>query len=96
LVLLSLVVGVSIQSVGVLLLSAFIVTPACTARILSQRFTHYVGLAMGLGGISAVLGMIGSAAFNLPSGPSIVTTQLILFLLGVIITSTPLRRVFGS
>ncbi len=95
-VLLSLVVGVSIQSVGVLLVSAFIVIPACTARILSQRFTHYLGLAMGLGGISAVLGMIGSAAFNLPSGPSIVTTQLILFLLGVIITSTPLRRVFPS
>ncbi len=84
-VLLSLVVGVSIQSVGVLLVSAFIVIPACTARVLSQRFTGYVLLAMMIGGMSAVLGMVGSAAFNLPSGPSIVTMQLILLLLGLII-----------
>ncbi len=91
-VLLSLVVGLSIRSVGVLLVSAFIVIPACTARILSQRFTRYVPLAMMLGGISAVLGMIGSAAFNLPSGPSIVTVQLILLLLGLIIPSLLHRR----
>lgn len=93
-VLLSLVVGVSVRSIGVFLVSAFIVIPACTARILSQKFTHYMGLATVIGGISAVLGMIGSAALNLPSGPSIVTTQLILLLLGVMITSRPLRRLF--
>ncbi len=87
-VLLSLVVAISIQSVGVLLVSAFIVIPACTARVICQRFIHYVGLAMVAGGISAVLGMIGSAAFNLPSGPSTVATQLILFLAGLTIAST--------
>lgn len=75
-VLLSLVVGVSIRSVGVLLVSAFIVIPACTARVVSRRFLHYIGIAMGVGGCSAVLGMVASALFNLPSGPSIVTTQL--------------------
>ncbi len=52
-------------------------------RVLGSRFVTYVLLAMGIGGLSAVLGMIGSAAFNLPSGPSIVTTQLMLFLLGM-------------
>jgi len=79
-VLLSLVVGISIKAIGVLLVSAFVVIPACAARLLSHTFTHYVLLSAGLGALSAVGGMLLSAAFNLPSGPSIVATQLIIFL----------------
>jgi zinc transport system permease protein len=79
-VLLSLVVGISIKAIGVLLVSAFVVIPACTARLLSQNFMSYVLMSAGLGALSAVVGMFGSALFNLPSGPSIVVTQLILFL----------------
>ncbi len=79
-VLLSLVVGISIKAIGVLLVSAFVVIPACAARLLSRTFTHYVVLSAGLGALSAVGGMVISAWFNLPSGPSIVTTQLVIFL----------------
>jgi len=82
-VLLALVVALSIRSVGVLLVSAFVVIPASTARLLGSRFTTYVLLAMGFGGLSAVLGILLSAAFNLPSGPSIVATQLLFFLLAM-------------
>jgi zinc transport system permease protein len=64
----------------VLLVSAFVVIPACAARLLSQRFSVYVMLSAGLGAISAVLGMLTSALFNLPSGPSIVMLQLLIFL----------------
>ncbi|MGB3614891.1 MAG: metal ABC transporter permease [Elainellaceae cyanobacterium] len=80
-VLLSLVVGVSIKTIGVLLVSAFIVIPACAARLLSHNFTAHVLLSTGLGAVSAVLGIGLSALFNLPSGPSIVVAQLALFLL---------------
>lgn len=86
-VLLSLVVGVSIKAVGVLLVSAFIVIPASTARLLSQKFTGYILLSTGIGALSAVTGMGLSAALNLPSGPSIVVTQLALFLLTVALSS---------
>ncbi|MBC7998070.1 MAG: metal ABC transporter permease [Leptolyngbya sp.] len=79
-VLLSLVVGVSIKAIGVLLVSAFIVIPACAARLLSRTFTNYVLLSAGLGALSALCGMVISAAFNLPSGPSIVAAQLVIFL----------------
>lgn len=79
-VLLSLVVGISIKAIGVLLVSAFVVISACAARLLSRTFTNYVVLSAGLGALSAVLGMLISAAFNLPSGPSIVATQLVIFL----------------
>ena len=82
-VLLSLVVGISIKAIGVLLVSAFVVIPACAARLLSRTFTNYVLLSAGLGALSAVGGMLVSAGFNLPSGPSIVATQLLLFLIAI-------------
>ncbi|MBJ7901150.1 MAG: metal ABC transporter permease [Cyanobacteria bacterium RI_101] len=85
-VLLSLVVGASIKAIGVLLVSAFVVIPACAARLLSRAFLHYVWLSAGLGALSAVGGMVVSAALNLPSGPSIVATQLIFFLLAILIS----------
>lgn len=79
-ILLSLVVCISIKAVGVLLISAFVVIPACTSRLLCRTFTQHVLLSAGLGAGSAVLGMLVSALVNLPSGPSIVVTQLALFL----------------
>jgi zinc transport system permease protein len=79
-VLLSLVVATSIKAIGVLLVGAFVVIPACAARLISRNFTGYVLLSAGLGALSAALGMLLSGAFNLPSGPSIVVTQLALFL----------------
>ncbi|BBD53232.1 metal ABC transporter permease [Planktothrix agardhii] len=82
-VLLSLVVGISIKAIGVLLVSAFVVIPACAARLLSRTFTSYVLLSAAIGAVSAVLGMVVSAWFNLPSGPSIVTTQLTIFIVAM-------------
>jgi zinc/manganese transport system permease protein len=82
-VLLSLVVGVAIKIIGVLLVSAFVVIPACTARLLCRRFTYYLICSVGLGAASAVLGMLLSGLGNLPSGPSIVVVQLLMFLAAV-------------
>ncbi|RZM78877.1 metal ABC transporter permease [Leptolyngbya iicbica] len=84
-VLLALVVGISIKAIGVLLISAFVVIPASAARLLSRQFTHYILMSAGLGAISAVIGMLMSALFDLPSGPSIVTVQLGIFLLAALI-----------
>jgi zinc/manganese transport system permease protein len=79
-VLLALVVGISIRAIGVLLISAFVVIPACASRLISLKFSHYVILSAVIGAVSAVLGMVLSAWFNFPSGPSIVVTQLAIFL----------------
>ncbi len=92
-VLLSLVVAVAIKSVGVLLVSAFIVIPACTARLLSQRFSLYVVLSALLGGSCALVGVLLSALLDLPSGPTIVVTQFGAFL-GAI--ALPTRQAFTA
>lgn len=83
-VLLSLVVAVSIKAIGALLISAFVVIPACAARLLSRRFTHYILVSAGLGALSAAMGMVVSALFDLPSGPSIVAVQITIFLLAIL------------
>lgn len=83
-ILLALVVAVSIRAIGVLLISAFIVIPACAARLFSQKFRDYVILSALLGAGSAVIGMVISAALNLPSGPSIVCVQLLIFIVAII------------
>ncbi|GAB4464685.1 MAG: metal ABC transporter permease [Elainellaceae cyanobacterium] len=85
-VLLSLVVGVSIKAIGALLVSAFVVIPACASRLLSRNFSQYVLLSAALGAASALLGIVLSAWFNLPSGPSIVVTQLGIFLGAIALT----------
>jgi zinc/manganese transport system permease protein len=84
-VLLALVVGVSIKAIGVLLVSAFIVIPACAARLLSRNFTSHILLSTGIGALSAVLGIVVSAFFNLPSGPSIVVMQTAIFLMAIVL-----------
>ena len=83
-VLLALVVGVSIKAIGVLLVSAFIVIPACAARLLSRNFTSHILWSTGIGALSAVLGIVMSAFFNLPSGPSIVLMQTVIFLAAIL------------
>jgi zinc/manganese transport system permease protein len=84
-VLLAVVVAIAIKAVGVLLISGFVVIPACASRLVSRHFNGYVGLSAALGGCGGVLGLLSSAAFNLPSGPAVVVVQLLIFLLALLL-----------
>jgi zinc/manganese transport system permease protein len=84
-VLLAVVVAISIKAVGVLLISAFVVIPACASRLLSRCFPHYVLIAAGLGAGCGVTGLLLSALLDLPSGPAVVVVQLLGFLLALAI-----------
>ena len=94
-VLLALVVAASIKAVGVLLISAFVVFPACSSRLVSRRFPAYVLLSSLLGGSCALIGLLGSGLTNLPSGPCVVVVQFIAFLLTLLL-SQPLRRLSSA
>ena len=84
-VLLAVVVAIAIKAVGVLLISGFVVIPACASRLVSRHYNGYVGLSAALGGCGGVLGLLSSAAFNLPSGPAVVVVQLLIFLLALLL-----------
>lgn len=79
-ILLALAVAVSIKAVGILLVNAFLVIPASTAKLLSYRFNSFLIIAVGLGALSGLGGMLVSGLLNIASGPSIVVIQFLIFL----------------
>lgn len=87
-VLLAVVVAVSIKAVGVLLISAFVVIPACAGRLLSRRFPVYVVSSALLGGGCALVGLLGSGFTNLPSGPCVVMVQFLGFVAALVISQS--------
>jgi len=87
-VLLAVVVAVSIKAVGVLLISAFVVIPACAGRLLSRSFPIYMISSALMGGGCALLGLLGSGLTNLPSGPCVVMVQFLGFLGALIMSQT--------
>ena len=86
-ILLAVVVAISIKAVGVLLISAFVVIPACAGRLLSRSFPVYVITSSAIGGGCALLGLLFSGLTNLPSGPSVVMVQFLGFLLSMLLSS---------
>lgn len=78
-VLLSLAVAVAIKAVGVLLVNAFLVIPASTAKLMSHHFSRFLVMSVIFGATSSIAGIIVSGFFNLASGPSIVLVQFLLF-----------------
>ena len=91
-VLLAVVVAVSIKAVGVLLISAFVVIPACAGRLLCRRFPVYIFTSAILGGICALIGLLASGLTNLPSGPSVVMVQFSGFIVALILSSRLFRQ----
>ncbi|MDE0647360.1 MAG: metal ABC transporter permease [Synechococcus sp. SB0673_bin_10] len=94
--LLAVVVAVSIKAVGVLLISAFVVIPACTGCLLSRSFPLYVLNSALLGGSCALMGLLASGLTNLPSGPSVVMVQFLGFLAALIWRGLGLSRPAAS
>ena len=91
-VLLAVVVAVSIKAVGVLLISAFVVIPACASRLLSRNFSLYMLMSSAVGGGCALMGLLASGMTNLPSGPSVVMVQFFGFLIALFLSNHQLRK----
>jgi Mn-dependent DtxR family transcriptional regulator len=71
----------SLQSVGVILVIAMLITPAATAYLLTDRLPKMLTLAVIIGVITALAGLLGSYHFNFASGASMVVFATIVFLL---------------
>ncbi len=78
--LISLLIVVSIKVVGMLLLGAYLVIPAATARIVSRTFFQMSVLSIVIGAVSSIAGLILSYFVDLPSGAVIILLQAILLL----------------
>lgn len=80
LVLLALTVVVSLQTVGVSLAAAMLVTPAATAYLLTRRLWPMMLVSAAIGALSSVIGLYISYYWNIVSGSAIVLTATAFFL----------------
>lgn len=80
-VLLTLVTVVSLQTVGVVLVVAMLITPAATAYLLTHKLSSMMALSALFGAMSAVIGLYLSFKFNLTSGAIIVLVATVFFML---------------
>ncbi|MBM3180262.1 MAG: metal ABC transporter permease [Chloroflexi bacterium] len=81
LVLLALTVVVSLQTVGVSLAAAMLVTPAASAYLLTRRLLPMMLVSALIGALSSVIGLYISYYLNIVSGSSIVLTATVFFLI---------------
>ena len=78
--LVALAIVVSLQAVGVVLLSAMLITPAATAYLLTDRLRVMVLLSVMFGCLAGVIGLnLSFLGRSLPTGPFIVLVLTLLF-----------------
>jgi len=68
------VVVVGVKTVGVVLVSAFVVIPAATAQILGRTLWGMSVLAASFGVVGSTLGLLASYHLNLASGAAVILT----------------------
>jgi manganese/iron transport system permease protein len=79
--LIALTIVISIQTVGIILVVALLVTPSATAYLLTNRFSRMMMLGILFAAIAAVSGLYISYYVNVASGAAIVLVSTCLFFL---------------
>jgi manganese/iron transport system permease protein len=81
LVLIAVTVAVSLQTVGVALMVAMLVTPAATASLLTHRLPRMMLLAAIFASLSGIIGLYLSFYLSIASGAAIVLTATFFFVI---------------
>lgn len=84
LVLIAVTVAVAMQTVGVALMVAMLVTPAATASLLSNRLPSMMMISATIASLSGVVGLYISYYVGITSGSAIVLTATAFFLLALL------------
>jgi len=82
-ILMAAIIAISIKIVGLLLITGMLIIPAAMARNLSNNPVQMVVYSVIGGLLSVIVGLFSSLELNSPSGPSIITAALVLFILSL-------------
>ena len=85
-ILMAAIIAISIKMVGLLLITGMLIVPAAMARNLSNSPMQMVFFSVIGGLLSVLIGLFASLEINSPSGPSIISVALILFILSLTMT----------
>ncbi|RPI81163.1 MAG: metal ABC transporter permease [Chloroflexi bacterium] len=94
LILLALTVVVSLQTVGVGLVAALLVTPGATAYLLTRRLPAMMLVSAGIGTFSSITGLYLSYYINVASGAAVVLIATAIFM--VVFLLAPQRGVLWN
>jgi ABC-type Mn2+/Zn2+ transport system permease subunit len=94
--LIALTVVLSIKVVGIVLVSALIVTPAAAAYQLTEDFRRMMALAVVIGAGSAVGGLLLSYPLNTASGATIVLLATLVFFGAALVSPRRRRRAVAA
>jgi ABC-type Mn2+/Zn2+ transport system permease subunit len=86
------VVVASVRVLGVLLIAAAVVVPGAFARLVSRSLGAMLVIATAVGVLSSVVGLYASYHADVPSGPAIVLTATLFFLVAFVGTALAARR----
>lgn len=86
LVLIAITIVASLQTVGIALMLAMLITPAATAQLLVKRMHQMMLIASVIGMISGIVGLYLSWHLDVASGAAIVLTSTALFIVTFAIT----------
>ena len=78
--LIAMTIVISLQSVGIILVVAMLVTPAATAQLLTNRFSRLILVAAGIGIVAPLIGLYVSYWTNTASAALIVLVETATFL----------------
>ena len=84
--LLSFSVVAAMQTVGVILVVAMLITPASTALLLAKRLPKVLVLSGIIGFVSSLTGLVISILYEMPPGPSIAVTATAIYLLAAFLS----------
>lgn len=87
-VLVAVTIVVAIKVVGIVLIAAFLVIPAATARVLSRSFRMMTIVSIIIGVSSALIGLVVSYYIDIPSGATIILIQSLLFFIAMLTRSS--------
>ncbi|HBI8788247.1 TPA: metal ABC transporter permease [Staphylococcus aureus] len=94
--LLSLVTVASIQTVGIILVVALLITPASTAFLISKKLYSMMIIASLISVISSIIGLYYSYIYNIPSGATIVLCTFVIYIITLFFTKFTNRKKRGS
>jgi manganese/iron transport system permease protein len=83
--LLALTIVASLQTVGIVLVVAMLITPGAVAFLLTDRMSRMLGVAVGVGVVSTVTGLFLSYHLNVASGATMVLVASVLFVAAVLV-----------
>ena len=81
LILLSIAIVGSLQTVGIILVLSMLIIPAAASKLVTNTFVASIRLSIIFGLLSSVTGLYLSYFFNLPSGPSMSLVATSIFVL---------------